>query len=223
MKQLKLLPFLIILSFLGCVKDDYIDDSQADELRITSTIDSLAMNDPYQMEAIYLDNTGISQNVGINWSSDDPTIISITNDGLATGNMAGRTNLYASYQSLIDTISVAVGATTMSFPEEREGTASTTSSYALSGKFTLSESGEDLVLEFFSDYNASTALPGLVIYLSNSATSSANALEIAAVTTYNGAHSYTIPNTGINDYKYVLYFCKPFNIKVGHGEILLAQ
>jgi hypothetical protein len=223
MKQLKLIPLLLILSFFGCIKDDYIDDSQETELRITSTIDTLAMGDSYQMEALYLDNTGTSQNVGINWSSADPTIISITDEGLATGNNPGNTNLYATYESLIDTINVAVGATTMTMPEMREGTASTTSSYALTGYFTLIEDGDNLILEFFNDYNASTALPGLVVYLSNNANSSGSALEIAAVTTYNGAHSYSIPNTGINDYKYVLYFCKPFNVKVGHGEILLAQ
>ena len=46
-----------------------------------------------------------------------------------------------------------------------------------------------------------------------------NAFEIGRVATFSGVHSYTIPNKGINDYNYIVYFCKPFNVKVGHGQI----
>ena len=58
----------------------------------------------------------------------------------------------------------------------------------------------DLELQFASNYTASSALPGLFIYLSNNANTNGDALEIGPVTDFSGAHSYTIPNTGILDY-----------------------
>ena len=89
----------------------------------------------------------------------------------------------------------------------------------LEGSFTLEQVGDDLLLEFADDYRASSALPGLYIYMTNNKNTNANALEIDAVETFNGAHSYTIQNVGINDYKFLLYYCKPFNVKVGDGDI----
>ncbi|MEM9549152.1 MAG: hypothetical protein AAGA77_24405, partial [Bacteroidota bacterium] len=62
-------------------------------------------------------------------------------------------------------------------------------------------------------------LPGLYVYLTNNRNTTANALEIGAVEVFNGAHTYTVEDVGINDYKFLLYFCKPFNVKVGDGEI----
>lgn len=99
------------------------------------------------------------------------------------------------------------------------GELQTSSSYRLEGDFTLTQDGADLLLEFADNYEADTDLPGLYVYLSNSTTTNANAVEIQAVQVFAGAHSYTIPNININDYQYVLYFCKPFNQRVGHGLI----
>jgi hypothetical protein len=95
----------------------------------------------------------------------------------------------------------------------------TTSSYELKGDFVLKEEGGVLKLSFASNYQASTALPGLFIYLTNNPSTSSGAFEIGAVTEFEGAHSYDLPNSiDLMDYEYVLYFCKPFNAKVGDGQ-----
>jgi len=101
------------------------------------------------------------------------------------------------------------------------GTINTTSSYKLTGSFTFSESAQssDLELKLDDDYCASTALPGLYVYLSNNRNNISSGLEIGAVEVFSGAHTYNIPNTGINDYSFIVYFCKPFNVKVGDGEL----
>jgi len=40
------------------------------------------------------------------------------------------------------------------------------------------------------------------------------------VVTFDGAHDYILDdNVGLFDYNYLVYFCKPFNVKVGDGEI----
>jgi len=220
MNWVKILLLLLVASCFGCIKDDFIDDSQKEELRLTSMVDSIEVGTTFQMEALFINNIGKAQNVGLNWSSSNTDVLSIDQNGLATANMLGRVTIYVSYNNLISEIQVSVGNSTVLTPMEKSGLVATTSSYALSGKFKLKEDGNGLVLEFFDDYNASTALPQLVIYLSNNPNSNGNALEIGDVSIFNGAHSYMIPNVGINDYKYVLYYCKPFAVKVGHGEIL---
>ena len=45
-------------------------------------------------------------------------------------------------------------------------------------------------------------------------------LEIGAVEVFKGAHSYILEgDIPLNQYDYLLYYCKPFNVKVGDGPI----
>ena len=39
------------------------------------------------------------------------------------------------------------------------------------------------------------------------------------VNIFDGAHEYTFTGADIFEYDYLLYYCKPFNVKVGDGEI----
>lgn len=225
MKQLILFSLMLITVWSGCIKDDYVDDEVDPVLRITTIADTIAVGDSFQFEAMYLNNVGKEESVPVLWSSSQPDIISIDmNTGLSEALQVGASVIAVEYNDgskvLRDEIEVNAGSSTVVQPGEKSGTVHTTSSYALTGDFTLKTDGDNLILEFANNYNASTALPGLYVYLSNNNTTTANALEIAKVEVFSGAHSYMIPNVGINDYSYVLYFCKPFNVKVGDGEIL---
>ena len=106
-------------------------------------------------------------------------------------------------------------------PQSYQGTIRTTSSYRLTGSYEygLNDAGQ-LVLDIGDDYEASTALPGLYVYLTNNPNSPSEAYELAKVTVFSGAHSYILPSSiDISDYKYILYWCKPFSIKVGDSTI----
>ena len=106
-------------------------------------------------------------------------------------------------------------------PQSYQGSIRTTSSYKLTGSYEygLNDAGQ-LVLDIAGNYEASTALPGLYVYLSNNPNSTSGSYEIAEVNVFNGAHSYTLPSSiDISDYKYILYWCKPFNVKVGDSTI----
>ena len=104
-------------------------------------------------------------------------------------------------------------------PTNGSGTIVSTSSYKLEGDFSLSETNGTLTLSFVDNYEASSALPGLYVYLTNNPNSINDALEIGKVEVFKGAHSYEIDNTSITAFDYVLYFCKPFRVKVGDGKI----
>jgi len=214
----------LLFALVGCIKDDLVADRVDPIIRIQNPIDSLAINTSYQFDAMYLNRIGEEESVAFFWSSSDTSVIQIDQNGLATGVQFGASTVKVQALNDADTVTtervVHVGTTTVASILERTGTVNTTSTYALSGDFKLTEEmNGDLRLAFESDYNASTALPGLYIYLSNNPNSVSNALEIGAVQVFSGAHDYTIPNVGLYDYQYVVYFCKPFNVKVGHGEI----
>ncbi|MCR9287286.1 MAG: hypothetical protein NXI23_07895 [Bacteroidetes bacterium] len=223
MKNITLLSCLMIIALSSCIKDDFINDTIDPVLRITNPIDTIAESTTFQFEAMYLNNVGLEEVITQTWQSSQPNVIQISNDGLAEALQPGSSVISVEYtdgsNTLRDEIEVHVGETTIVVSTDKIGSIATTSSYKLTGDFSLKEDGSDLILEFANNYEASTALPGLYVYLTNNNTTTSNALEIGKVATFSGAHSYTIPNTGINDFKYVLYFCKPFNVKVGDGEI----
>ncbi len=216
---------LLVFSFSSCIGDDILEDNLDPEIRISNLIDTLAVNTDYQFTYNYLNNVGRSEQVDVQWSSSDPSIIAITSEGLASGLQTGSAAISVSFDngsSLIEeTKTVVVGETTTEVNvTERIGTIATTSSYVLAGDFVLKElSSGDLELSFGDDYVASSSLPGLFVYLSNNPNSISGSLEISAVDIFEGSHSYLIQNTDLDEYAYVLYYCKPFNVKVGDGEI----
>lgn len=224
--MIHLLSFVLLtIVITSCVGDDIVEDRVTEDLRIYNAIDTIGFGTTYQFETRYLDNVGVRMDADVEWSSSDALVVSITNNGLAEGIESGSVMITAEIQGiddyLIQQIEVVVGENTTEVEVEeaiKEGKIITTSSYLLEGDFTVQEVDGDLIVEVASNYKASTSLPGLFVYLSNNANSIGGAHEIAAVTTFNGAHTYTIPNVKIDDYKFLLYFCKPFNIKVGDGN-----
>jgi len=218
-------PLICLLLVSGCIKDDLIEDFTKPTLRITTMVDTIAIDSLFQFKAMYLNNVGIEESVNTTWSSSDSSVISIDENGLALAKKMGektfiKTSVNVDSLSLSDSIEVVVGTKTVITQSQKSGTVNTTSTYALSGDFTLSQEGNDVVLTFSENYNASTALPGLYIYLSNNKNVVTNGLEIGPVQVFSGVHSYTIPNIGIQDFGFVVYFCKPFNVKVGDGTII---
>lgn len=209
--------------FQSCIKDDFVDDMVDPVLRITTPLDTMAISTDFQFEKMFLNNIGNEVEVDAIWTSSDPSIISITEDGLATANLEGTSTIKATYDNgtavYTDSTIVNVGGTTVINLQMSTGSIATTSTYVLQGDFTFEETIAGVKLTFENNYEASTALPGLFVYLSNNANSVANAYEIGAVEVFNGAHEYIIDDIGFSDYQYVLYFCKPFNVKVGDGAL----
>lgn len=218
------IPLLSSLLLTACIKDDIVFDTVDPVLRINQLADTIALDETFQFNAIYLNNIGVEEEADMQWLSSAPDVISIDDNGLALALQTGSAIISAQYDNgidiLEDAIEVHTGEETVVATSERSGTIQTTSSYTLSGDFVITAAGPDINLSIAANYVASTSLPGLYIYLSNNPNTIANAYEIGAVQVFSGAHSYTIPGVDINDYNYLVYFCKPFNVKVGDGEIL---
>ena len=225
-KSIQLVVGLLSVASLlsGCIKDDFIDDEVEAIVRITSNIDTLAMDSSFQFEVVYLNNVGIEEMVDIAWSSSNEQKLVIKDNGLATATALGDVTVFASYSSntgiLKDSIDLTVGEnTSVGGPSLRSGVITTTSSYELRGDFEMSQEGEDVIIEVKDNYRASTSLPGLYLYLTNNPRTTAGALEVGPVKVFSGEHTYNVKNIDISDFDYLLYFCKPFNVKVGDGKI----
>ncbi len=215
--------FLTILS--SCIGDDVIDDAVEPIVRIENLIDSIQVGTDYQFEASFLNNVGKPESVPLSWSSSDSDVVSITDDGTASALNPGSVIITVFAQTSASTfeesfdLNVGASTTTVVQPTSRSGVIRTTSSYDLTGDFTIEEVDGSLVVNIAENYRASTALPGLYVYLTNNPNTIAGALEIGAVEVFEGAHAYSLASVGLNDYNHILYYCKPFNVKVGDGEI----
>ena len=223
--QIKFIVFASIALLSSCIKDDFIDDMIEPELSITTLIDTLAIDTEFQFESRYLNNIGQDELIDVIWTSSAPEVISITPQGLATGISSGSAIISVADLtdgSLLETsLEVHVGQETVvtESAESISGQIVTTTFYDLEGGFTLSESDDGLLLDIDDDYLASDRLPGLYIYLTNNRNSIADAKEISKVTVFRGAHSYMIPDATLADYNFILYYCKPFNVKVGEAVL----
>ncbi|MEO0627390.1 MAG: Ig-like domain-containing protein [Bacteroidota bacterium] len=230
MKNGLFLASITLLFCWSCIGDDFINDFVDPEIRINTTPDSLTIDSSFQYSARYFNNVGVETDVQFDWLSSDPSIASVDGLGNVTAHTLGSVEISASYSDGMNTASATATLHTAETPiviiEEQPdtlvGRVETTTFYTLRGDFTLREDLDQgtIVLSFADDYRADTALPGLYVYLSNNPNTTANAYEIGEVTNFSGAHQYTIPDVAIDQYAYVLYFCKPFNVKVGDGEIL---
>jgi len=227
-QKIKLSDLLILLLGIplvltSCIGDDIINDRVDPVLRIINPIDTIAFDSTYQFELSYLNNIGREEAVqNVSWTSSAPDIIEVSPAGLAKGLMTGEAFLKAEVEiegeMISDELLVQVGEMTTAAVSERTGTIETTSFYTLEGSFTLSEVEGDMVLAIGDDWKASSNLPGLYVYLTNNPSTTSGAFEIGEVTIFEGEHSYNLGDqVGLNDYEYVLYFCKPFNVKVGDG------
>ena len=211
------------LLLVGCIGDDYVDDFVSPGVRITNPADTLALGSSYQFEATFFDGVGLPQEKVLTCSSSDESIIAISDDGRADALLDGEsliTVAVADDPTVSTSKLVATGLNTVLPAQERTASLVSLSSYELEGDCKLHYEGAQLVLEFESNFHTSDQLPGLYVFLSNNTNSIAGAYEIAPVTTFDGAHSYNIPNSvGLYDYDYVFFFCVPFSAKVGAGTL----
>lgn len=215
--------FLLIAVLSGCIGDDIIDDRVDEQIRIMSNVDTIGFGEEYQFEASFFNNVGAETETTIEWSSSDESIITIDQTGLAKAIESGMANIYASVdlteKIIRDTISIVVGENTVVSIASRSGTIEASSFYTLEGSFTMTEEDGTVTIAFSDDYEASEALPGLYVYLTNNPNTVSDALEIGKVAVFKGEHTYELEGLDINEYNHLLYWCKPFRVKVGDGDI----
>lgn len=214
---------LVILLMQGCIKDTFLDDRVDPSFSIVSYASSLKQADSFQFEARFLDEVGRPAIKQWSWSTKQDTVLLVSNAGVVEGLNYGEAQVYVEMDEapfLKDSLLVTIGDTTILASSDRRGVLKSSSSYALRGDFILVQDGAELRLDLLETFYTSDAIPGLFVYLSNNPNSIDQAYEIGRVTQFAGAHSYLFSGPDLRDFSYVLFYCKPFNARVGHGQML---
>ncbi len=216
---------LLFFALSGCIGEDIVFDEVEPVIRITNPIISLEIGNTYQLQFMMTNDIGMSVTPeNTSWTSSDESIAQIDAEGVVSGIDYGvvTITLTANYGifEVTTTLDIDISDDTIVIDGVRFGTVSTTSSYTLRGDFELKQEGENIVLSLASNYVADTRLPGLYLYLTNNPNSPSGGHELGAVQIFTGAHSYVISGVGLYDFDYVFYYCKPFHVKVGHGQIM---
>lgn len=215
---MRYLALILLLSY-GCIGTDIVEEFISEQLKITSNISALKVGESYQLMAELSKSDGSSREVPVEWTSTDPSIISVQPDGLIMAHMPGKISLIASYQEWKDTLMIEAGSSTVEAPLERTGTFQGVNSYSVNGDFTLSDTGSGLELSFSTNFSANNG-PGLHVYLSNQQTSVSGGVDLGELKQNSGSQTYPVPSTvAMDTYNYVIVYCKPFSVVFGFGVL----
>lgn len=230
MRNLKIAILLFSLVFYSCIQEDIIDDSVPEEVRITNDISTLKIGKTVDFEATYFNNVGEIENRSLSWESSNTDVLSIdASTSKGTAKAEGTASITVIVNGILgvltDTKIITVTKDDTMVANVKKGTFTPTSSYKSAGDFEITGTTNGIKIELASNYVADTSLPGFALYLSNNPNSLANALQIDAYDDTNGAHytgafTYTIENIGVNDYTYLVQWCRPFSILTGKAEII---
>ena len=89
--------FAILVS--SCISDDFIDDMIEPRIRILSNIEQIPVGETVQLQAEYLNNVGILESVGINWTSSNEDILIVSETGELTALELGESIITAEYDN----------------------------------------------------------------------------------------------------------------------------
>jgi electron transfer DM13 len=152
--------------------------------------------------------------------SSNGQVLTVTQDGVLEGISVGVATITAQRNEVQSSVDIMVSPGETVIMNERIADIMTTSSYPLTGTAILRIDSVNHSLDFLEDFSTTSSLPGLYVYLTNNPNSLNNALEIGAVEKFNGAQTYSVPDTvQLFTYRYVLFYCKPFTVKVGDGAL----
>ena len=204
----------------GCIGTDIVDDLVEPKIVVDNALVSLKVGDSHQFEFKYFNNIGQQEEALVNWSSSNPSILSVDNSGLITAHDTGEVDITASLKSATVIMTIEVTMETVAADQSRTAVLNTTTSYKLTGTATLRKENGKLTLAFSGDFDADTSLPGLYVYLSNSTSNISNAIEVSKITQFKGAYSIDVTGTDeLFDYSFVFFYCKPFSVPVGNGKL----
>lgn len=156
----------------------------------------------------------------VEYISLDPEIISVSDEGIATGIDNGFGRIIATVAGVqSNTLGIQVGQTS------RTGTFVGANGYDASGgtELFLADNG-DLMLRLENNFDTDFAL-GTYIYLSNSTAGNVTrdeGLEIQEIGS-GGSHVFNVSsidsNVSIDDFNYVIVLCKPATITFGYAQL----
>lgn len=152
------------------------------------------------------------------WTSSNTAVATVSQTGLVTGVANGEVTVTVvadGIKSQEFKLTIGTGATNNS----RKGVFAGKNGYTASGEASLEVAGGNGIKLTLADNFSTSNGPGLYLYLSNKSNSTTGGAELGKLRKTSGSDSYTLDGVALDQYKYVLIFCKPFNIPFGAAEL----
>ena len=195
-----------------------VDVNQVTSLVISTPSNALLVGETIQLTALASNANGDPINPpSITWQSSNTALLTVDASGLATANDVGTVQVSAivdGVTSNILTFSINPDQNNMS----RSGNFVGVNGYRVTGDATIQSENGVVSLDFASNFSTSNG-PGLYVYLSNQPNSINGGFEVGALKNTSGAQTYSLPaSVEVNDFNFVLIFCKPFRLPFGNAE-----
>lgn len=199
-----------------------IDIDSQEEVGLTATF--------FNLKNIDLENPELI------WTSDNPSIIEINENGVLSPLTMGTATINVStiidgQEVLAEPLVITVSGETIveeEIQEEEEntvtilgfGTIESNSFYSISGTFQIIQSDGEVRIVIADDFDAGGRVPDLTLYLSNQTNTNTGAQFISEDVELLGKQSFVIPpSVDFNNYSNVLLYCRDFDARVGFGLI----
>lgn len=164
---------------------------------------------PLRAEVLNVEGNVID-GTNVDWASDDESVITVDDSGLATAVAPGSATVTATADAAEGQLRLTVADGNV-----RMASFAGLNGYDVNGGAELTVNAGSLQLTLLDNFSASSG-PGLYLYLSNNERSIAGGVEIGELRKNSGADTYTVtPGIMINTYDYVLVYCKPFGVPFG--------
>lgn len=156
------------------------------------------------------------EEVTVEWTSSDETVVTVGGNGeaLAVGN--GTADVTATVDGVSsDPFTIVVGGET----GVRTGSFVGKGGYSVMGDVRVSMLDANTLQVSLQENFSSANGPGLWVYLSNFDNTVNGGVELMPLASTSGASSYTASGVSVDDYRYVVILCKPFNVVFGVADL----
>ncbi|MEM7510543.1 MAG: DM13 domain-containing protein [Bacteroidota bacterium] len=214
-----LLLCLTALFFASCIGTDVIELTNEPSVSILTPVETLQVGDTLELDAEYTTRFGGREETNITWTSLNENIIQIIDPNFIVAVDTGTATIVAAVDEARDSLTIQTTPGPTSFNESRAATFQGKNNYTVNGSAELEMTESGLVLKFGEDFVTQRG-PGLYIYLGNSGTSIAGAVDLGEIKEFTGEQTYEIPeDVELNSFNFILVYCKPFGASFGCGVL----
>ncbi|OJJ17903.1 hypothetical protein BKI52_29020 [marine bacterium AO1-C] len=171
-----------------------------------------------QLTASARDVNGNALNVSdFTWTSSSTSIATVDQNGLVTGVADGVVTITASANNIDSQAYELTIGSGGSSQASRTAQFAGSNGYRVSGDASLAAAGNGIKLSLGSNFSSQSG-PGLYLYLSNSSSSVSGGVELGKLRKNSGSDEYTVDGVALDQYKFVIVYCKPFGAAFGFAE-----
>ena len=195
----------------------YEDTMTVSSIAISTTASSVEIGSSLSFTAESRNvNGNLLNNIPIQWSSSDPTVLSVDANGVVTGLAAGSSDVIGTAQGVQ---SAAVNIlVTAPVTNVRSGSFQNANGYTVNGNVEIRRMPDNSIQLNFTGFSSDPS-GNLFIHLSNSANSVSGGVDLGRLNFRSGSFTVAVPaNVGVTDFNYVVIWCRGVGQSFGAAQ-----